>query len=172
MSNEVSKSKISQTKTKLWLDVLIFVAFLVTMDPHSSGLPIHEWLSLAMIAVITVHLLLSWDWIVEISSRFLGRVNGQNRLNYILNWLLFIDGTLIMISGIMISEVALPALGIQLPVGFAWRRLHDMSANIGLLLLGIHTALHWNWIVNTFNKYLVQPVARLFRAKQKEDASI
>jgi hypothetical protein len=172
MSNEVSKSKTSQTKTKLWLDVLIFIAFLVTMDPHSSGLPIHEWLSLAMIAAITVHLLLSWDWIVEISSRFLGRVNGQNRINYFLNWLLFIDGTMIMISGIMISEVALPALGIQLPVGFAWRRLHDLSANIGLLLLGIHAALHWNWIVNTFNKYLVQPVVRLFHTKQKEDASI
>jgi len=79
---------------------------------------------------------------------------------------------MIMISGIMISEVALPIMGIQLPAGFAWRRLHDMSANIGLILLGLHTALHWSWIVTAFNKYLIQPIVRLFPAKQKEDASI
>jgi hypothetical protein len=172
MNNEIKKTVSNQTKTKLWLDVLIFIAFLVTMDPHSSGIAIHEWLSLAMLAALTVHLLLSWDWIVEISTRFLGKVGSQNRINYVLNWLLFIDGTMIMISGILISEVALPAVGIQLPAGFAWRRLHDMSANIGLILLGLHTALHWSWIITAFNKYLIQPIVRLFSAKQKEDASI
>ncbi len=172
MTNEVQKNSTPQTKTKLWLDVLIFVAFLVTMDPHSSGIAIHEWLSLAMIATLTIHLLLSWDWIVEISKRFLGKVGGQNRINYIVNWLLFIDGTMIMISGTMISEVVLPVMGIQFPADFAWRRLHDMSANIGLLLLGIHTALHWSWIVIAFNKYLIRPVVRWIPARQKEDASI
>jgi hypothetical protein len=172
MKNELQKNTTSQTKTKLWLDVLIFIAFLITMDPRSSGIAVHEWLSLAMIGTMTVHLLLNWDWIVQVSGRFLGKVGGQNRINYIVNWLLFIDGTMIMISGIMISEVALPAIGIQLPMGFAWRRLHDMSANIGLLLLGIHTALHWGWIVTTFSRYLFQPIARLFSSKQKEDASI
>jgi hypothetical protein len=171
MKNEPQKNITSQ-KTKLWLDVLIFIAFLVTMDPHSSGLAIHEWLSLAMLGTLTIHLLLNWEWITEISSRFLGKVGGQNRLNYIVNWLLFIDGTMIMISGIMISEVAIPALGIQLPMGFAWRSLHDMSANLGLLLLGIHTALHWGWIVTAFNRYLVQPIVRLFASKRTEDASL
>ena len=172
MTNEVSKGAVSQTKGKWWVDVLIFIGFLITMDPHTSGLAIHEWLSLSMIGAMVVHLLLNWDWIAEITRRFLGKLGGQNRINYILNWLLFIDGTLIMISGIMISEIALPLMGIQLPLGFAWRTLHDMSANIALLLMGIHTALHWNWIVNTFNKYLIQPVVRLFSAKQKKDVSL
>jgi len=167
MANESQKTTAVQTKTKLWLDIIVFVAFLITMDPHTSGIAIHEWLSLAMIAAMTVHLLLSWDWIMEISGRFLGKLGTQNRINYILNWLLFIDGTLIMIS-----EVALPLMGIKLPMGFAWRSLHDMSANIGLLLLGLHTALHWSWIVTAINKYLVQPIAKLFSAKQKKDAAI
>jgi len=172
MANESQKTTAVQTKTKLWLDIIVFVAFLITMDPHTSGIAIHEWLSLAMIVAMIVHLLLSWDWIMEISGRFLGKLGTQNRINYILNWLLFIDGTLIMISGIMISEVALPLMGIKLPMGFAWRRLHDMSANIGLLLLGLHTALHWGWIVTAINKYLVQPIVKLFSAKQKKDAAI
>lgn len=172
MANESQRPVTSQTKTKLWLDVLIFIAFLITMDPHSSGIAIHEWLSLAMIGTMVVHLLLNWDWIVQVSGRFFGNVGKQNRINYILNWLLFIDGTLIMISGIMISEVALPAVGIQVPAGFAWRRLHDMSANLGLLLLGIHTALHWGWITTAFQRYLVQPIAGVFSAKQREDAGL
>ena len=172
MTDEVSKNTASQTKFKLWWDIILFIAFLITMEPHTSGLAIHEWLSLSMLAALTLHLLLSWDWITEISRRFLGKLGGQNRINYILNWLLFIDGTLLMISGMMISEVALPVMGIQLPLGFAWRRLHDMSANIGLLLLGLHTALHWSWIANTFNKYLVRPITRLFSARQKKDASL
>lgn len=171
MSNEISKNTANQTKNKLWVDILIFIGFLITMDPRTSGLAIHEWLSLSMIAAMTVHLLINWDWISEITRRFFGKLGGQNRINYILNWLLFIDGTLIMISGILISEVALPLMGIKLPVGFAWRRLHDMSANIGLVLLGLHTALHWGWIINTFNKYLVQPIVKLVSAKQKKDAS-
>jgi hypothetical protein len=172
MTNEVQKTTTSQTKTKLWLDLLIFIVFLIAMEPHTSGLAIHEWLTLSVMAAMVVHLLLSWGWITEITSRFLGKLGTQNRINYILNWLLFIDGTLVMVSGIMISEVAIPAMGINLPLGFAWRRLHDMSANIALVLLGLHTALHWGWIVTTFNKYLFQPIVKLFPAKQKKDASL
>lgn len=171
MSNEISKTTASQTKTKLWLDVVIFIAFLIAMDPRSSGLAIHEWLTLSMMAVLVVHLLLSWDWITEITRRFLGKLGGQNRINYLLNWLLFIDGTLLIISGVMISQIALPAMGIQLPTRYAWRSLHDMSANFALLLLGIHTALHWSWIVKTVDKYFVQPSVRLLSPK-KEDLTI
>ncbi|MFN8413901.1 MAG: DUF4405 domain-containing protein [Anaerolineales bacterium] len=171
MTEEISKTTSSQTKTKLWVDVAIFIAFLITMEPRSSGLAIHEWLTLSMLAAMTVHLLLNWDWIIEISRRLMRRLGMQTRINYILNWLLFIDGTLVMISGIMISEVALPAMGVKLPFGFAWRRLHDMSANFALLLLGVHTALHWNWIVNTFNKYVFAPIGRLFGVKTSKDAA-
>lgn len=171
MSEEVVKNTPVQTRTKLWLDLLIFIAFLVTMDPHSSGLAIHEWLSISMMAVIVLHLLLSWDWITVITGHFFQKVGGQNRINYILNWLLFIDGTLLMVSGILISEVAAPALGIQFPSGFAWRRLHDMSANLGLLILGLHTALHWNWISNTFGRYIFQPLVKVISGRQQKDAA-
>jgi hypothetical protein len=171
MTEEVSKNTPSQTRSKLWVDILIFFAFLVTMDPRSSGLAIHEWLSLSMLAAMTIHLLLNWEWIIQITSRFFSKLGGLNRVNYILNWLLFVDGTLIMISGIMISEVALPLIGIKLPQGFGWRRLHDMSANLFLLMLGVHTALHWNWIVNTLNRYLIQPVVRLFSSRPKKDVA-
>jgi hypothetical protein len=168
MTQDQTKTR-SQTKTKLWIDIAIFAGFLITMDPRSSGLAVHEWLATSLIAALVVHLLLNWDWIIQISRRLLGRLNSQSRINYILNWLLFIDGTVIMLSGFMISESLLPFLGIQLPRNFAWRGLHDGSANLFLLLLGLHTALHWNWIVDTCKRYIFQPVARLFSANSRKD---
>jgi hypothetical protein len=165
-----SKSRY-QTKTKLVIDVIIFVIFLIAMEPRSSGIAIHEWLTTAALAALVVHLLLSWDWIVQVTRRFLGKTNTLARLNYILNWLLFIDGTVIMLSGFMISEALLPGLGISLPHGFAWRRLHDLTANGFLLLLGLHTALHWSWIVDTFKRYVFQPVGRIFSSRARKDTA-
>lgn len=160
----IQKEIKTQTKTKLLIDVALFIAFLITMDPESSGIAIHEWLATAMLAVVTVHLLLNWNWIVQVTQRFAGKVNAQARINYILNWLLFIDGTVIMLSGFMISESLLPFLGISLPRNFVWRSLHDLSANLFLVLLGLHTALHWSWIVSSFKRYIFQPIGRAFPA--------
>ena len=117
MIEHQTKTK-NQTKTKLIIDVIIFTAFLIAMDPHSSGIAVHEWLATSLIAALVVHLLLSWDWITQVTRRFLSRTNTQSRINYILNWFLFIDGTVIMLSGFMISESVLPFLGITLPHNF------------------------------------------------------
>lgn len=142
----------NSNRTKLLLDIGTFLAFLITMDPRFSGLAIHEWLSLALAGTIIIHLLLNWEWIVNVTKRLFVKATNGARVNYVLNWLLFIDGILIMLSGIMISESAMPTLGITLPVNFAWRRLHDMSANIALLIMGLHLAMHWNWIVTTVKR--------------------
>ena len=168
MSQNEIKTR-NQTKTKLWIDIAIFIAFLIAMDPRSSGIAIYEWLATSLIAALVVHLLLSWDWTVQSTRRFLGSLNSQMRLNYILNWLLFVDGTVIMLSGFMISESLMPFLGIELPRNFAWRSLHDLSANLFLVLLGLHTALHWTWIVNAFKRYVFQPIARIVSTRSRKD---
>jgi len=168
MTEAITKSK-NQTKTKLVIDIAIFIAFLIAMDPRSSGIAVHEWLAVSALAAIVVHLLLSWDWIVQTSRRIVGKMNTQSRINYILNWILFFDVAILMLSGLVISQVVMPSLGINLPQGFAWRLLHNLSANLFLLLLGLHTALHWNWVADTFKRYIFQPVGRLFATKAKKD---
>lgn len=156
----------NSARAKLALDLLIFIGFLIAMNPRSSGIAVHEWLTLSALAAILIHLLLNWDWIAQVTTRLLGGVSPRSRINYILNWLLFMDGILIMLSGILISKHAIPAFGLHLPMNFAWRQLHDMSANLFLLILGLHTALHWNWIANTFKMYVFQPVGRMFSSKK------
>jgi hypothetical protein len=169
--SELQSSSKNLTRIKLTVDLLIFAAFLIAMDPRSSGIAVHEWLATAALAALIVHLLLSWDWIVQISRRFLGRVNLQTRINYVLNWLLFIDGSIMMLSGFMISEAVLPSLGVTVPRNFAWRPLHDMTANLFLLLLGLHTALHWGWVVESFKRYIFKPIGRLFLSFKRKDVA-
>lgn len=141
-------------KIKLMLDLATFAAFLVLMDPRTSGIPVHEWLAVAMAATIMVHLLLNWQWIVEVTSRVVTGAGNGKRFSYLLNWLLFVDGILIMLSGFMISESVVPLLGLSLPQNFTWRGLHELSTNIAMLLLGVHVALHWKWIVDTAKRLL------------------
>jgi Domain of unknown function (DUF4405) len=163
----IATEKKSQTKAKLWIDLLIFIVFLVAMDPRSTGIATHEWLTIASMAAMMTHLLLNWQWIVAVTRRFFGKLAIRPRINYILNLVLFVDGVLIMLTGIMISEAAMPALGIQLPRGFAWRSLHDTTANLFIILLGFHTALHWDWIVSTVKRYVLKP----FRRTKKVEAT-
>jgi hypothetical protein len=152
-----------QNRTKLLLDITTFVGFLIAMDPRSSGIAVHEWMTIALAGTFVVHLLLNWDWIVQVTKKlFTGGLNGS-RLNYILNWLLFIDGILIMLSGIMISQAVVPALGFTLSENFTWRGLHEFSTNFAMLLLGLHLALHWNWIVSI--------VKRLFTRDEKKSVT-
>ena len=44
----MSKSKfLSQNGAKLLVDALAFIGFFIAMDPRSTGIAIHEWLTLA-----------------------------------------------------------------------------------------------------------------------------
>ena len=70
-----------QTKTKLVIDILIFVGFLLAMDPRATGIALHEWLTVAAMAAVITHLLLSWQWIVEVTRRFFNMKAARPRLN-------------------------------------------------------------------------------------------
>lgn len=153
-----SVSKLNPTRVNFLVDAVIFLGFLLAMDPRTTGIAIHEWLSIAFGAAIVTHLILHWKWIVSVTRRFLGQVAVQARLNYVLNVVFFIDMTLIIFTGLMISREALPGLGITLAEGGPWRRLHSLTADFGVLVLGLHVALHWKWIVDTFKRYIVKPL--------------
>jgi hypothetical protein len=154
---EPHKKKPNPNKINLTLDIFLVSVFLVTMSPRFSGLAIHEWLSIAFGGAMVVHLLLHWQWIIEISKRFLGNAPGISRLNYLLNGLLFIAMTVVMVSGIVISEIVLPSFGILWVGAEAWQRIHTLSADVSLVLVGLHIAFHWQWIVNAFKRYLMAP---------------
>ena len=58
----------------------------------------------------------------------------------------------------MISRVALSTFGLTGQHDGIWRMVHSTATNIALILVGLHVALHWKWIVNAMQRYLWQPI--------------
>jgi hypothetical protein len=142
----------NRTRLNLVVDSTMFLAFLVATAPRFSGVAIHEWLGISFGAAIITHLLLHWQWIVAVTKRFLDATAWSARINYILNTLLFIDMTVIIFTGLMISKTVLPTLGITLTDSGAWHQIHTLSANLSLVFVGLHVALHWSWIANAIRR--------------------
>jgi hypothetical protein len=72
------------------------------------------------------------------------------RLNYLLNAGFFVSFVLLMYSGIAISEDAMPWLGVSAFNNRAWRMHHHTLSDITLIIMAIHVAVNWQWIVNLF----------------------
>jgi hypothetical protein len=153
-------------KTNLLLDFGILAGFLLAIEPFLTGIALHEWLSIGFAALIVIHLLLHWKWIINVGGTFFKKLFHSSRLKFVVDSLLFISFVSIMVSGLMISKTALPALGIHLSVGHAWRMLHSLSANTTLVLVGLHFALSWNWVVSMTRRYLLAPVMHLVKSQR------
>ena len=150
--------RLSATLKNFWIDILLFMAFVVDMNVPFTGISIHEWLGIGLIALFIYHLILHWDWISAITRRFLKKLPANNRLKYAVDLLLYVDIVLLIASGIWISEAALPQLGLSVGRAPFWRGLHHMTADWAIWLSALHLALNWKWIANSVKRYMVQPI--------------
>jgi hypothetical protein len=144
------------TQKKLYIDLGVFLLFSIASAPQSTGLAFHEWISLAFIPVIIIHVFMSWRWIVSTTVRVFKRLPGNTRFNHIWDALLFITMTNVIFSGIVVSEVALPKMGIPIVADAFWIQVHEFTSKWFLVLLGIHLAMHWDWIANAWKRYVLR----------------
>ena len=158
-------------KTNFWLDLFIFVGFLVALQPRMTGIAIHEWFTLAATATLIIHVILHWDWVVGITKKFFSNFFHVSRLNYIVNLLLFVGFVIVITSGLAISRSVLPTFGLQIDASRTWRGIHNLSSNLLLLLVAVHFALHWSWVKNTFVRLLVKPFQRQVPHTQPQPAN-
>jgi hypothetical protein len=158
------RGRVWGNRPRLIVDLCLTVSFLALMSVSLTGLLLHEWWGLGLMAIVLIHLLAQWDWTISATRRFVGTLTGRIRLTYVLNWVLFIAAVLVFVSGILISEVALPSLGLPTargadPTFLFWRRLHTFSAEAIVVLAGIHVGLNWRWVVTAVSQ-LVRPRSR------------
>lgn len=151
-------------RSRLLLDVGMLTALLTTYTPSATGVTIHEWLGIAVIVPLLVHLVINWEWTVNIATRLFERIRNASRLNLVVDTLLFASAAAVMLSGLMISKVALPAIGLSVTPTAAWIALHSVTADTTIALLLAHFALHFSWAARTLGmlgaKTHAQPTSR------------
>ena len=134
------------------LDAVLLLIALLLQSPRPTGIAAHEWLGIVILPLLAVHLLVNWRWIIKTLHRL--RANTRRaRVNSLLNGLLYVDFVLATISGLVISEVALPAAGIQPSTLAAWRQVHAFISNMSIWIVGLHLGLNWDWVLNVWRKW-------------------
>ena len=150
----------SKTLQRLILDgVLLVLIFLIAM-PYGTGLVVHEWLSVIFVPFIIAHIIYDWKWVVSVTRRMFRPMARDMRINHTLNLLLFVFMTTALFSGFAISQEALPLLGIGVVPYEFWSGLHSTSAELVLLMIGVHLAMHMKWIVKATKRYVLKNFSR------------
>lgn len=150
-----SQSTGNNSKTRVILDLFFLILMIAVLIPQSTGIAIHEWLSFLILIPFFLHLIINWSWIASHSKNLFKKQLRKTKFDYFFNWILYLDMLLVTVSGIVISESALPAIGIHINVNPFWIKIHNASATLLIALLGIHLALHWKWILVTLRKLKV-----------------
>jgi cytochrome b len=148
----------SRLQLVFWLDVVLLLSVCALETVPFTGLWLHEWLGLVFAAMVVVHLLLSWTWIASTSARLFAAQSSRTRINYLLNLCLFACMTAIVVSGVIISQEAIPAMfGRKLPgaeTSVPWNFIHDRLSDAIVILAGLHLAINWDWSAAAARKLL------------------
>jgi len=163
---------LKQNIFKFIFDIVLAVVFALLFIPGSTGLTLHEWGSVVFGLAIILHIILNWKWVIGISKRIFSKsISRKTRLSYVLNWALLVDLIIIIMSGLLISEVLLPNFRYFPDV--KWLPIHIVSSFVGLLIMGMHLGLHWNCIKQMGKQFsLIQKLFSFHRPSPKTAAYI
>lgn len=142
-------------KVTFWLDVSLVVVVCALPVVPFTGLVIHEWLGIAIVGMVLAHLLLAWSWIASQSRRFFFTRSIRDFVNYIINLGLYASFVAAVVSGILISQKAVPTLmgtGPPPHMNWRWDTIHYQSAGALGILSALHLAMNWDWSVAAAQK--------------------
>ena len=157
---ERSPSRSHRTLQLFAVDAFLFAVFVVAVNVPLTGLVIHEWLGIAIAIGLIVHILQHANWVATTTRRLMSATSLQNRVNYLLVVGLFIGFVSIIASGLLISEVALPWIGITPGGGAFWLWLHLASVGWVIWLTVIHLAVNWRWVASASDRLIFKRFAR------------
>jgi len=127
------------------------VLFCVLLFAFETGLTFHEIAGIAIFFVFFLHVTLNWRWVKRVTLNFFcPNTKGKTRLMYLLNLTLFIGVALIVVTGIMISQVLFPAEVTQNHGLLV--TIHRITSYVCAGLFGVHLALHGKYLVTCFKR--------------------
>jgi hypothetical protein len=151
-----TRKKFNINKLNLFLDMALALIFVVEMEEHFTGLHFHELLGLFITAVFVAHITLHWRWVAGVTKQFFHNLFSVNkaRLKYMLNLILFIDMATCIVTGILISRTLGLNFAFAQQIGMVGHSLHILTAQLALILVGLHIASSWEWLALNMKKYL------------------
>ena len=120
------------------VDLCMSLLLLCLMAYQVTGEMVHEWVGVAMTALVIVHQILNRRWYKSI---FKGKYNPYRILTTAVNILLLLSFALTAFSGMSMSGHAVPFLYGMTPASFA-RQTHLAMSHWAFVLMGIHLGLH------------------------------
>lgn len=140
---------------KLSLDLIMAVGLFSLFSVSAVGLAFHEVVGLALFGATILHLAFNWKWIVSFTRRLFSKnIPFKTRLGYVLNVLLLISFVIIIGSGITMSKFVFAGVFEEVDT---FKTAHYFFSAFALLLIGIHTGLHWAFIKAMFGKVVKIP---------------
>lgn len=139
-------------RARLWLDLALFTALFLGYNPAWTGVVVHEWLCAIVIVPLLFHVIINWDQTLRVLHRFAQIVRATPKVNLVVDAVLFVAVVTLMLSGLLISQFVLPTFGLTVTPTALWVSTHSWSADATILLLLVHFALHWRWIVRAAGK--------------------
>ena len=145
----------ARTRLDFWFDAILLLGFTLAYSYGFTGIAIHEWLGIGLGAPLLLHVTLHWDWVIRTTRKLLSP-RGHDKVIWLVNLALLVAMTFCVASGILISRVALPSLGISPLAGPFWEQFHFRTADVTLALVPVHAALRWRWIAGVGRRLLTR----------------
>lgn len=136
---------ISKSSTKITLDIVMAVLFIILIYAYETGLVFHEIAGLAIFALFAFHIILNWAWVKSVTKNlFTAKIRTKSRMMYLLNLALLISAGTIIFTGIMISRVVFD-FGLNGDT-HTLASVHKWTAYACLGLFAVHVALNWRFV--------------------------
>ena len=134
-------------KTKMIIDIFMYLIFIILMGHHITGNLIHEILGSILFVLFTLHHILNYRYYKVV---FKGKYTFKRLFMLITDFLLLICMLGMIISAINISSDVFTFLNI--PTTIFGRKLHMISTSWGFVIMSIHLGLHIGILINKLNK--------------------
>jgi hypothetical protein len=143
----------NRIQNKWLIDAGLFAGFIILFWLDLTGVALHQWLGVAIGALVVYHLVTHWNWVTSVTERFFKRTSPQARRFYLVDGGLGAGFMLILFTGLVISTW----FSLSLSNYAAWKNVHILSSIATLLLIVVKIGMHWRMIVQTARKTVFAP---------------
>lgn len=143
-------------KSKIVLDIIMFILLLLCMSYSLIGTKWHEYLGIILCIGFIIHCILQKNYFAKIISL---KYTLYNSFILIINLLTFLT----MFGLIISSLIFLDYIPLFLKTSFP--NLINFARTLGFILISMHLGLHWQIFYNLITKYTKNKLSYLLNSK-------